>query len=175
MLETLDFIKIGIRFYMPLTNCEIRILSFDNWRRSQKEYLINEVQRQELSNIKILDYSDRELMPIINSFADIHFISISKEMEQEGFPSKVYTIMACAKPMIVITGKFTPLYNFLSKLDCSVLITDNRNENFINAILDLANNKSKQIQLGDNGYKIIQENYTKEKVVAKYFQLLESL
>ena len=50
---------------------------------------------------------------IINNYADIHFIAINQQMEQEGFPSKVYTIMACAKPIIVVTGQDTPLYNFL--------------------------------------------------------------
>lgn len=141
----------------------------------KKNYLLKEIERLGLFNVKILPYQDRELMPLINSFADIHFISISKEMEQEGFPSKVYTIMACAKSMIVITGKKTPLYNFLSELNCSVLITENRNENFLNAIIVLSNDKSKQTLLGDNGYKVILENYTKEKVVEKYVNLFESL
>jgi hypothetical protein len=42
----------------------------------------------------IIDSPATALADAINAFADIHFISISKEMEQEGFPSKVYTIMA---------------------------------------------------------------------------------
>jgi spore maturation protein CgeB len=67
-------------------------------------------------------------MPLIYSFADIHFISINKEMEQGGFPSKVYTIMACEKPLIVITGEDTPLFNFLENLNCSILISKNINE-----------------------------------------------
>ena len=140
-----------------------------------KEYLKQEVYKSKLTNVKILKYQKRDLMPLINSYADIHFISINKEMEQEGFPSKVYTIMACAKPMVVITGKKSPLYHFLSELDCSILVTENRNENFLTAILNLSKNKSKQIQLGENGYKIIHKNYTKEKVVVKYINLLESL
>jgi glycosyltransferase involved in cell wall biosynthesis len=90
----------------------------------KKEFLIREVEKHNLTNIKVLPYQDRELMPLINSFADIHFISISKEMEQEGFPSKVYTIMACAKPLLVVSGKDTPIYNFLNPLSCSYLITE---------------------------------------------------
>jgi glycosyltransferase involved in cell wall biosynthesis len=138
----------------------------------KKDYLIKEIDKHKLNNINVLPYQERELMPMINSFADIHFISISKEMEQEGFPSKVYTIMACSKPMIVITGENTPLYHFLKNLNCSILITENRNENFTNSILELANNKSKQIELGKNGYDEIQNNYTKEKVVEQYIKIL---
>ena len=141
----------------------------------KKEYLIKEVEKNNLTNIKVLPYQDRELMPLINSFADIHFISICKEMEQEGFPSKVYTIMACSKPMIVITGENTPLYNFLKPLNCSILISNNRNEEFVDSITKLANSKSKQEELAQNSYDIIQQYYTKEKIVAKYLNLFENL
>ncbi len=141
----------------------------------KKEYLIKEVEKYNLTNIKVLPYQDREIMPFINSFADIHFISISKEMEQEGFPSKVYTIMACSKPMIVITGENTPLYNFLKPLNCSILISNNRNEDFVHSITELANNESKKQELAQNGYDIIQQCYTKEKVVAQYINLFDNL
>jgi glycosyltransferase involved in cell wall biosynthesis len=140
-----------------------------------KEYLTNEVNKNNLTNIKVIPYQDRELMPLINSFADIHFISINKEMEQEGFPSKVYTIMACAKPLIVITGENSPLYDFLKNLNCSILISNDRNENFVNAIQYLVNNESKKQELGQNGYNIIQKFYTKEIVVDEYLSLFEKL
>jgi spore maturation protein CgeB len=96
-------------------------------------------------------------------------------MEQEGFPSKVYTIMACSKPMIVITGENTPLYNFLKPLNCSILISYNRNEEFFNSITELANNESKKEKLAQNAYDIIKQYYTKEKVVAQYLKLFENL
>ena len=141
----------------------------------KKDFLIKEVEKHNLTNIKVLPYQDRELMPLINSFADIHFISINKEVEQEGFPSKVYTIMACSKPMIVITGENTPLYNFLKPLNCSILISDNRNENFVFSISELANNENKKKELALNGYNIIKQYYTKEKVVNDYLNLFENL
>jgi spore maturation protein CgeB len=96
-------------------------------------------------------------------------------MEQEGFPSKVYTIMACSKPMIVITGENTPLYNFLKPLNCSILISDTRNEKFFHSITELANNESKKQELAQNGYDVIQQFYTKEKVLAQYLKLFENL
>ena len=141
----------------------------------KKEFLIREVEKHNLTNIKVLPYQDRELMPLINSFADIHFISISKEMEQEGFPSKVYTIMACSKPMIVITGENSPLYNFLKNLNCSILISKNRNEYFLNAVKELSQNKELQEILGSNGLNEINGKYKKNYVIKKYISLIESL
>ncbi len=141
----------------------------------QKEYLKTKVQNQNLTNVRIFPYQSRELIPIINNYADIHFIAINKQMEQEGFPSKVYTIMACSKPMIVITGEKTPLYNFLKGKNCSEIVTSDRNINFTNAIRKLANNKKLRQEMGVNGYNEIINNYSKKVVVSNYANLLNSL
>lgn len=141
----------------------------------QKDFLEKEVQKQHLMNIRIFPYQNRELMPLINNYADIHFIVINPKMEQEGFPSKVYTIMACAKPLIVVSGENTPLHNFLRDLNCAELITTNRNINFTEAVLKLANNKELRDKLGLNGYNEILKNYTKEVVINEYVKLINSL
>jgi glycosyltransferase involved in cell wall biosynthesis len=141
----------------------------------QKLYLEKEVRENNLTNIRIFPYQRRELIPIINNHADIHFISINKQMEQEGFPSKVYTIMACAKPLIVITGEKTPLYNFLEGKKCAELVTSDRNVNFTNAIRKLASDEKLRKELGMNGYNEIINNYSKEVIVSNYANLLNSL
>ncbi|MHA8054492.1 glycosyltransferase family 4 protein [Aquirufa nivalisilvae] len=141
----------------------------------QKKYLEKMIFDKGLTNIKIYPYQNRNFMPSINNLADIHFIIINQEMEQEGFPSKVYTIMACAKPMIIVTGKKTPLYNFLNGKNCAEIITENRNQEFVNAIKKLARDQHLRIQLGNNGYNYIKDSYSKEAIISKYVNLLNSL
>lgn len=140
-----------------------------------KSELEGEVLNRKVSNIRIFPYQNRKYIPIINNYADIHFISINPKMEQEGFPSKVYTIMACAKPLVVVTGEKTPLYSFLKDKNCSELIINNRNVNFTEAIRRLANDKELREKLGNNGYQEIIKNYSKKVVVSKYVNLLNSL
>ena len=141
----------------------------------QKSELEKEIKNQKISNIRIFPYQNREDLPKINNFVDIHFIAINPKMEHEGFPSKVYTIMACAKPIIVVTGEKTPLYNFLKDKNCSELVTNNRNVNFTEAIRRLASDKKLRERLGNNGYDVIIKNYSKKVVVTKYVNLLKSL
>ena len=141
----------------------------------QKEFLEKEVQNLNLTNVRIFPYQSRQLIPIINNCADINFIAINQQMEQEGFPSKVYTIMACAKPLVVVTGEKTPLFNFLKGKNCAEIITSDRNANFTNSIRKLANNKELREEMGINGYTEIIKNYSKEVVVSRYANLLNSL
>jgi glycosyltransferase involved in cell wall biosynthesis len=96
-------------------------------------------------------------------------------MEHEGFPSKVYTIMACAKPLVVVTGQKTPIFKFLHDKNCAEIVTKNRNINFTNSIRKLASNKELRDELGGNGYREIIANYSKKVVVSKYANLLNSL
>ena len=63
-------------------------------------------------------------MPSILAYSDIQFIFMNPEMEMQGFPSKVYTIMACGRPLLVCSGKDTPIINFLQEHGCAKLITE---------------------------------------------------
>ncbi len=141
----------------------------------QKNHLTKKIEDRNLTNIRIFPYQSRSLIPIINNHADIHFISINQQIEKEGFPSKVYTIMACAKPLVVITSEDTPLYNFLIGKNCAEIITKDRNVNFTNSIIKLIKNKELRKQLGNNGRNEIIKNYSKKVVVQKYSNLLNSL
>ena len=141
----------------------------------QKEYLEREVQKNKLTNVRIFPYQRRDLIPFINNHVDIHFIAINQQMEQEGFPSKVYTIMACAKSLVVVAGEKTPLFNFLDGKKCAELVTHNRNSNFTKAIRKLAIDADLRKELGNNGYNEIMANYSKKVIVSKYASLLTSL
>ena len=141
----------------------------------KKADLEKEIKDQKITNIRIFPYQSRGSIPEINNIADIHFISIDAKMEQEGFPSKVYTIMACAKPLIVVAGEKTPLYNFLKDKNCSILVTENRNEGFTEAVRKLASNDDLRKELGHNAANLISSSYNKKSVVSEYVNLLNYL
>lgn len=142
---------------------------------SKKQELVDEVKKNSLNNIKIFPYQSRHVIPSIINESDCHFITVNKEMQLYGFPSKVYTIMACKKPLIVISGQDSPLFNFLIDKDCAQLIDfKNKNENFEKAVIKISNDKKLKIRLGKNGYKHIINNFTRELIVKKYTKLLNS-
>jgi glycosyltransferase involved in cell wall biosynthesis len=144
-----------------------------------KEFLEQEVAKYSLSNIHIVPYQNRELMPVLIAYADLHFIFMSPEMEGQGFPSKVYSILACAKPIMVISGSYTPIFNFLEPLNCAYLITDRSQELQLEKMLEITGrllvDKSELTSMGRSGFDHIQENYSKDIITMKYVSLLDSL
>ena len=157
---------------------EIRDESITIWiigEGIKKEYLKTQIEKHNLSNIKLLPYQDRKYMPAINLFADFHFIAMDKSMENEGFPSKVYSIMASGRPMVIVSSENTPITSFLNETDTSLLVTDHSLSGFKNAVLKLALDKGLRISLGANGRKIIDQDYTKERVINQYVTLFEKI
>src|SRR6202008_4884679 len=56
-----------------------------------KQSLKGEIQNNNLNNVHLIPYQSRHKMSQIIAYADLHFIFMTKEMEGQGFPSKVYT------------------------------------------------------------------------------------
>ena len=141
----------------------------------KKEYLKSQIEKQQISNIKLLPYQDRKYMPAINLFADFHFIAMDINMENEGFPSKVYSIMSSGRPMVVVSSENTPITSFLNETDTALLVKDHSLSGFKNAVLKLALDKELRNSLGANGRKIIDQKYTKQKVIDQYSILIENI
>ncbi|MCA5004099.1 glycosyltransferase family 4 protein [Sphingobacterium bovistauri] len=142
-----------------------------------KSYVEDKVKENGLKNVHILPYQPRETMPQLLDYADLQFIFMSKEMEGHGFPSKVYTIMACGKPLLVCSGEKSPIVNFLKPIDCAALITTSRFEVKINEMVSFLRRQSKKSlqEMGKKGLEEVDKFYSKDVVVNKYVDLIDNL
>ncbi len=157
---------------------EIREFKINIWivgEGLRKVYLKSEIEKYRLNNIKLLPYYDRKYMPAINLFADIYFIAMNKKVEKYGFPSKVYTIMASGKPMIVVSSEETPIVSFLKNINAALLVTDHSLSKFKKELLKLHNSIDLRDKLGSNGRKEILKKYSKKVVINQYVKLFNML
>ena len=143
----------------------------------KKKYVEDEVIAHNLHNVHILPYQPRNSMPAILSYADISFIFMSPDNDTDGFPSKVYTIMACEKPLLIISSEDSPIVKFLRPIGCAKLVTErnfNKQVSLMEQWLNSVNRKELQ-QMGKAGIEIIQKHYTKENVTGQYVNLIERI
>lgn len=144
---------------------------------AKRGYVEEEIKKRGLTKLHLLPYQPRELMPAILSYSDASFIFMAPEMEDEGFPSKVYTIMACEKPMLILSGENTPIVNFLKGKGCAKLITEKdfgkKVEEMDAWLRDISHDKLQE--MGKNGLFEIRAKYTKEIVTSQYVDLIDSL
>lgn len=141
-----------------------------NWVEVQKE-------AWGLDKLHVLPYQPRHLMPAVLAYSDLQYIFMTPEMEGMGFPSKVYTIMACSRPLLVCSGENTPIINFLLPVGCAKLVTDHDLEQKTDEMADWLRTMSREKlrEMGNKGEAIIQAEYTKDIVSVKYVELCDSL
>lgn len=143
----------------------------------KKDWVIEQKKILGLENLHILDYQPRQLVPAILAYSDLQYIFMTPESEGMGFPSKVYTIMACARPLLVCSGENTPIVNFLKPVGCAKLVTDHdlerKTDEMANWLRGMTREKLRE--MGRLGEEIIMKSYTKEKVTAQYVELVDSL
>ena len=141
----------------------------------KKKYLESQIKKHKLFNLQLLPYQERKYMPVINLFADFHFIAMNKSMEHDGFPSKVYTIMSSGKPMVVVSSKQTPIVSFLEQTKAALTVTNHSLTDFKKAVLKLEADKDLRNTLGANGRKVVEQKFNKQVVIKKYIKLAEDI
>ncbi len=144
---------------------------------AKRGYVEEEIQKRGLDKLHLLPYQPRELMPAILSYSDASFIFMAPEMDGDGFPSKVYTIMACERPMLILSGENTPIVNFLKDKGCAKLITERDFDAKVNEMVSWLRGitKDELKEMGKNGLAEIQARYTKEIVTGMYADLVKEL
>jgi glycosyltransferase involved in cell wall biosynthesis len=146
---------------------------------AMKNSLSEQISEQGLAKVHLLPYQSRELMPSLIGYADLHFIFMTNEMEKHGFPSKVYTIMACAKPMLISSGKDTPIVNFLEPYNCAFISTakdfSEKCKTLENFIRQAIVNSGILSEMGYRGYDEVIHQYSKQAVTSQYLTLANTI
>ena len=143
----------------------------------KKSFVEEKKKELGLDRLHVLPYQPRHLMPAILAYSDVQYIFMTPDMEGMGFPSKVYTIMACGRPWVVCSGKNTPMVNFLDPVGCAKLVTTHDLEEKTDEMATWLSSMTREQlrEIGSKGESVIKAQYTKEIVTAQYVELCESL
>lgn len=144
---------------------------------AKRDYVASEIEKRGLEKLHLLPYQPRELMPAILSYSDASFIFMAPESDTDGFPSKVYTIMACERPLLVLSGENTPIVNFLNGKGCAKLITEQNFGKKVDEMVAWLGSVTREelTEMGRKGLAEIEAKYTKEKVTDMYVDLVDTL
>lgn len=144
---------------------------------AMKTYIEEAKKEYGLNKLHILPYQNREDVPKLLAYSDVQFIFMNPKLDGHGFPSKVYTIMACAKPMLIASRKNTPIVNFLTPKECSYISTHVDSSKRVKDFLYFLRNISKEELkvMGDNGVRVVEKYYSKDIVTGQYLRLIEKI
>jgi len=141
----------------------------------KEEYYRNVAKEDNLTNVKFIGYQKREDTPYINAFSDICLVLLAPHVKGFSFPSKIYTLMAMAKPIIVVCSPESNAAQFITGSKAGWAVESGHCDEFTALIKELYFNRELLSQVGSNSLRVVEEGFTKECVGKQYNELIREL
>lgn len=138
------------------------------------EYKRLEKESRRRANLLVRPYQEREKIPEIINGCDLHIICMNEASDQDGLPSKVYTLLASGATVLAATSNDSPLSKVLAESGNGMRVDLGSPEQLTEAILKIKNGNKLELS-PFQGRQYILKNYSKEAITAQYFKLAESL
>lgn len=142
---------------------------------SERDSLIEQVEHMQLPNITILPYQPYSLMAEAYATADASFVSQAPGTCNDGIPSKVYRIMACARPVIACTDLDSDLACLVTKADGGVVVQSGDFLALANAIKQAFIQRDAWLEKGLKARALVLQDYSRSTISTRYHQLILEL
>jgi len=138
-------------------------------------WLSDEIAKRGLQNVKLLGYQSKDLMPQINASCDIAIIPMTRTGAQDGFPSKIYSNLASARPVIVSAHQNSGMAAIVRRVGCGCVVPPEDPQAFADAVLSAFRERELLPSKGKLGRQFVEKDYSKEAISRKYDALIHQL
>lgn len=129
----------------------------------KKDWLQNEVLRQQLKNVVFIDYMPREDYESVLSTADVGLVLLDPNYGVPTCPSKVISYMAKKVPVLAMINKNSDYGSYYINIpNCGLWSAGDDDKMFENFEL-LRNDRNYRHNLGESGYSYYLNHFTSEK------------
>ncbi|MGC8495190.1 MAG: glycosyltransferase family 4 protein [Syntrophobacteraceae bacterium] len=142
---------------------------------ARRNWLEREMAERRLSNVLLLPYQSRSLVPMIYASADICLVPLKKGTARETFPSKIYTIMASARPVIASADPDSELVWVVGQAGCGWAVPPDNAAALKQAIQDAYGRRQQLSTLGACGRDYVVANHSRRAVARQYNDLVRGL
>lgn len=140
-----------------------------------KKEVKKRIYRDGLSNITLLSYQPYEEISHVFSMGNIGLVISKKNVGQNSVPSKTWSIMSVACPVVASFDENSELQNIIVDNHAGIFVNANDQEGLYNAILRIYKSPELGKKMGVNGRKYILGNLTREIGTSKYVEVVKSV
>jgi colanic acid biosynthesis glycosyl transferase WcaI len=141
----------------------------------KRRKLEKEIEEKRLSNVILLGYVPRDITPLINASSDVSLVLLSPHIKGDGFPSKIFSIMACARTAIVTADDGSDLKRVLLESGCGRVVPVGNNEAFLASVIMAYEERDILKSEGERARKYVVQNYSKQAIAIKYEKMIKEL
>lgn len=104
--------------------------------------------------------------------ASVHIVPQATNVANYSIPSKVFSIMAAARPFICIAAQGSPLDELARQSGAGICIPPGDEEGLYRAVVDLAGDLARQQRMGEAGRAFVARNMDRETILRSYEELI---
>ena len=138
---------------------------------AERNILIREKENKQLDNIIFIEKQFRYLIPSFYAASDICLVTLKNTpLFKTVIPSKIFEIMAMAKPIIL--GVDGEAREIIEKSKSGLFVEPENHIELKKAILRLYNNPESAQKLGRNGRRFVEKYFDRDKLANDYLEIL---
>lgn len=141
----------------------------------ERARLTREAEDVPFGKIAVIPYQPNALMPQIYGASDICLVTQAAAIGSDAIPSKVYRIMASARPLLAVTEQGSDLAALIQQTSCGMIVPPGDSEALARAILDGIARPDAWKAMGQRGQAHARLHYARPVVTGMYYDLVHQL
>lgn len=142
-------------------------------RGTERYKLENAISQEEIRNALVIENLPREQYERVIKESDVGLIILDPRFTIPNYPSRVLSYMEYSKPIIAATDKSTDLKDLVTKSRCGEWVWSADKDRFIETIRRFSRNSLLNKEMGINGRKYLENNFSLEssvRILEKHFK-----
>jgi glycosyltransferase involved in cell wall biosynthesis len=168
--QSLETLVLAATFLRDLDDLQIVIAGFGA-RHASIMALAERVE----ADVRFLPYQPREVLSESLSSADVHFVGLAPGLSGYVVPSRLYGIMAVARPVIVAADASSEVSKVVAEVGCGFVVPPARPELVAKAIRDLHARRAELAELGARGRRYVEAEADRRVAHARYRDVIREL
>ncbi|MCI0663442.1 MAG: glycosyltransferase family 4 protein [Acidobacteria bacterium] len=140
-----------------------------------KAGLVNRASELGLKNVRFLPTQPKEVLPEMLGAADLSLVTLNRQLGQLNVPSKTYSIMASARPVLASVPEDSEIARLVEVADCGVGVPPEDPFSLAHAIRHLSRQPEKLRLYGVNGRRYVEKYLTRRRLTTQYHNLLHQI
>ena len=132
-------------------------------------------QVHNLQNLICLPYQDRKDLAFSIGAGDISLISLQPSLDGCIVPSKLYGIMAAARPIIFVGSEESDIARIIERAECGFQVDEGDVDAFVKQVLYLYQNPDIVVDLGRKGHAFFLKHFERKAATNRYLDLFQNL
>jgi len=169
--QDLDSLVRAATFLRDLDDLRIMIIGTG----ARHAELVSLAELLEVDQVQFLYYQSRGVLPQSLSAADVHVVGLAPGLAGYVVPSRLYGILAVARPVIVAAEAESETVQVVQRVGCGLVVPPGRPELLARAIRDAHDGKYDLERMGRLGREWVTAEADRDVAVGRYRELLLEL